>query len=239
MRALTQGSRSLALYAAAVGDRAHRQADPGAQALYEFMVPLVKGFCTEAGNEVASLGIQVHGGMGFIEETGAAQHFRDARILTIYEGTTAIQANDLVGRKTLRDGGAAARALLERIAATEAALADAGPDGARMLRGLRAARSALADVVDYMLRTGGSDPGAAHAGSVPYLMLAGCTVAGWQLARALLAAQAGLAQGQDAAFLQSKVDTALFYAEHLLPRCEAWRVAIVHGADSILRASLA
>jgi len=239
MCALTEGPRALALYAAAVGDRAHRHHDGEAQDLYDYLVPLVKGFGTEVGNEVASLGVQVHGGMGFIEETGAAQHFRDARILTIYEGTTAIQANDLVGRKTLRDGGAVAHRLLNAIAATEAELEQAGDAGARMLRGLRPARQALADTVDFMLAQGGTDPAAAYGGAVPYLMLAGCTVAGWQLARSLLAARGGMQQAGDAAFLQARIDIALFYAAHILPRCGAWRSAIVDGADSLRAAALA
>src|SRR5205085_9161163 len=127
MRAYTEGCRALALVAAAAFDAAHRHPDADVrkqnQAFYEFMVPLVKGYSTEMSVEVTSLGVQVHGGMGFIEETGAAQHYRDSRILPIYEGTTAIQANDLVGRKTARDGGATARAIAAQIAATEAELA--------------------------------------------------------------------------------------------------------------------
>ena len=110
MRALTEGCRAMALTAAAAYDAAHAHPDAEVrkqnQAFYEFMVPLVKGYSTEMSLEVTNLGVQVHGGMGYIEETGAAQYYRDAKILTIYEGTTAIQANDLVGRKTARDGGA-------------------------------------------------------------------------------------------------------------------------------------
>jgi alkylation response protein AidB-like acyl-CoA dehydrogenase len=233
MRALTEGPRLLALCAAAAADRAHAGQDPDAQALHEFLVPLVKGFATEAGNEVAALGVQVHGGMGFIEETGAAQHLRDARILTIYEGTTAIQANDLVGRKTLKDGGAAARRLLAAVAATEAELATAGEAGERMAQGLLPARQALADAVDFMLRTGPVDPAAAYGGAVPYLMLAGCTLAGWQLARSLLAATAQAAGGTNDPFLRARIDIALFYAAHILPRCAAWRSAILQGAPSL------
>src|SRR5690349_24264982 len=138
MRAYTEGCRAMALVAAAAFDAAHHHPDADArrenQAFYEFMVPLVKGYSTEMSIEVASLGVQVHGGMGFIEETGAAQYLRDARILTIYEGTTAIQANDLVGRKTARDGGRVAKAIAGQIAATEAALARRDSDAARAMR---------------------------------------------------------------------------------------------------------
>jgi 3-(methylthio)propanoyl-CoA dehydrogenase len=130
MRAITEGCRAMAIVAAAAYDVAHHDPDADArkrsQAFYEFLVPLVKGYSTETSLEVTSLGVQVHGGMGFIEETGAAQYYRDARILTIYEGTTAIQANDLVGRKTMRDGGQLARAIAAQIGQTEAALAQRG-----------------------------------------------------------------------------------------------------------------
>ena len=240
MRSLTEGCRALAAFAAGACDRARRGAGrAGQQALYELLVPLVKGYATESAIEVASLGVQVHGGMGFIEETGAAQHYRDARILTIYEGTTAIQANDLVGRKTLRDDGAAMRSVLAGIEATEAALA-AHPHraAAAMRRGLRPAREALAEVVDYVLAHGRSEPGAVFAGSVPYLMLAGCVAAGWQLARGLLAALDRLEASDDTVFLQARIDTALFYAAHLLPRTQAWRIAIIDGAESVHSASL-
>ena len=138
MRAYTEGCRALALVAAAAYDAAHAHPDADArkqnQAFYEFLVPLVKGFSTEMSLEVTSLGVQVHGGMGFIEETGAAQYYRDARILPIYEGTTAIQANDLVGRKTARDGGAVARAIAGQIEATEGELQRSGSDAALAMR---------------------------------------------------------------------------------------------------------
>src|SRR6218665_316786 len=141
--------------------------------------------------EVTSLGVQVHGGMGFIEETGAAQYYRDAKILTIYEGTTAIQANDLVGRKTTRDGGQLARAIAAQIEATEALLAGRGSAAAKAtLKRLRAAREAYLEVVDFIATQGKANTNAAYAGSVPYLMLAGNLVAGWQLARSLMVSDA-------------------------------------------------
>jgi len=183
---------------------------------------------------VASLGVQVHGGMGFIEETGAAQHLRDAKILTIYEGTTAIQANDLVGRKTARDGGAVARAIAAQIEATEGELAKAqGEHAAAMLKRLRAARQAFLDAVAFVVERGKNDPNAVFAGSVPYLMLAGNVMAGWQMARALLVAEAHAAAGEQAEFMRAKVLTARFYADHILSRVPGQRDSIVDGAAGV------
>jgi len=239
MRALVEGCRAMAFAAAGEHDRAHAEPDAEArkrhQALYEFLVPLLKGYSTEMSLEVASLGIQVHGGMGYIEETGAAQFMRDAKILTIYEGTTAIQANDLVGRKTLRDGGAAARVLAQQIAATEAQLGDRPSAAARaVLQRLKTGREAFEQVVEFVLREAKAKPNAVFAGSVPYLMLAGSLVAGWQLARSLLVAEERLAADHDRAFMEAKVATARFYAEHLLVRLPSLRDSIVEGADSAL-----
>ncbi|QEA11636.1 acyl-CoA dehydrogenase C-terminal domain-containing protein [Comamonas flocculans] len=238
MRALTEGCRAMATVAAAAYDTAHRHPDAQTrkdnQTFYEFLVPLVKGYSTEMSQEVTSLGVQVHGGMGFIEETGAAQHLRDARILTIYEGTTAIQANDLVGRKTMRDGGTVARALAGRIEQTEAQLRASGSAAAlAMAARLASARAAYLEVVGYITALDARQHiNAVFAGSVPYLMLAGNLVAGWQMARALLVAQERAGQEEDAAFMQAKITTAQFYAEHILTRAPALRDAIVHGGES-------
>ena len=241
MRAQTEGCRAMASVAAAAYDAAHHATDEAARrenaTVHEFLVPLVKGYSTEIGIEVASLGVQVHGGMGFIEETGAAQYLRDARILTIYEGTTAIQANDLVGRKTARDGGRTARALAERIARTEAELEASGSEAALAVRArLRAAREAFVEVVDFVVAQAKAAPNAVFAGSVPYLMLAGNLVAGWQLARSLLVAQTLIEEGAgaEAAFLHAKTATARFYAEHILNKAPGVRDSIVHGADSVM-----
>ncbi|WP_295523050.1 acyl-CoA dehydrogenase [uncultured Pseudacidovorax sp.] len=238
MRAYTEGCRAMATVAAAAYDAAHHHEEAEVrkqnQAFYEFLVPLVKGYSTEMSLEVTSLGVQVHGGMGFIEETGAAQYYRDAKILTIYEGTTAIQANDLVGRKTARDGGQAARAIAAQVEKTEAELlASAGDDAKAVAQRLKAAREAYLDVVDFIAGQAKGDPNAVYAGSVPYLMLAGNLVAGWQLARSLLVAITPEAQAQDAAFMQAKVATARFYAEHILVKAGATRDAIVGGAASV------
>jgi 3-(methylthio)propanoyl-CoA dehydrogenase len=173
--------------------------------------------------------------MGFIEETGAAQYLRDAKILTIYEGTTAIQANDLVGRKTARDGGATARAIAAQIETTEAALTARDSAACQAVaHQLGAARRAFVEVVDFVCAQGRSDPNAVFAGSVPYLMLAGITLAGWQMARALIAAEDAVEQGDDVAFLHAKTVTARFYAEHILNRASALRDSIVDGAQSII-----
>ena len=242
MRAYTEGCRAMAAVAAAAYDAAHHHPDADTrkqnQSFYEFMVPLVKGYSTEMSLEVTSLGVQVHGGMGFIEETGAAQYYRDAKILTIYEGTTAIQANDLVGRKTSRDGGQTARAIAGQIEVTEAELrAQGGAAALAVAKRLQAARLALLDVIDFVAGNSKASPNAVFAGSVPYLMLAGNVVAGWQMARALLVAEQALASGEagdfGADFMRAKITTARFYADHLLTKAPGIRDAIVEGADSV------
>ncbi|MEC5211473.1 alkylation response protein AidB-like acyl-CoA dehydrogenase [Polaromonas sp. CG_9.5] len=238
MRAYIEGCRAMAAVAAAAYDAAHQHPDADVRkqnlAFYEFMVPLVKGYSTEMSQEVTSLGVQVHGGMGFIEETGAAQHYRDSKILTIYEGTTAIQANDLVGRKTMRDGGQTAKGIAAQIEATEAELlAQGSADALAVAKRLSAARQAFVDVVEFVAANTKSSPNAVFAGSVPYLMLAGNVVAGWQMARSLLVAQEQLAQGVDTAFMQAKITTARFYADHLLTKVPGMRDSIVEGADSV------
>ena len=238
MRAYTEGCRALALVAGAAYDAAHHHPDAetrkASQTFYEFMVPLIKGYSTEMSLEVTSLGVQVHGGMGFIEETGAAQYYRDAKILTIYEGTTAIQSNDLVGRKTARDGGQTAKALASQIAQTEELLAARDDAAAQSFaKNLKAARLAFLDAVDFIAGSAKGTPNAAYAGSVPYLMLTGNLMAGWQMGRALLAAQDCLNEGEDVDFMKSKIVTARFYAEHILVKVPGLRDAIVGGADSV------
>ena len=237
MRATVEGCRAMATVAAAAFDAAHHHPDADTrkqnQAFYEFMVPLVKGYSTETSLEVTSLGVQVHGGMGFIEETGAAQYYRDSKILTIYEGTTAIQANDLVGRKTARDGGQTARAIAAQIEKTEAELrASATPAALSVAERLAAARASFLAAVDFIAASAKRAPNAAYAGSVPYLMLTGNLVAGWQMGRALLVAQSKLAAGEETAFMQAKITTAQFYAEHILVRTAGLREAIVQGGES-------
>jgi alkylation response protein AidB-like acyl-CoA dehydrogenase len=238
MRALTEGARSLGYVAAAAQDAAHASADAQQRkanaAFYEFLVPIVKGYATEMSLEVTSLGVQVHGGMGFIEETGAAQHYRDARILTIYEGTTAIQANDLIGRKTVRDGGQTARAVLGRVCQTVAELPADGDLGA-IRRRLAEGADALEQAIDHLVAQGKADPRALYAGSVPYLMLCGTVFAGWQMARAAQRAAELLSQGaDDAAFLRAKIGTARFHADHILTRAAGLAASVVDGAAGTL-----
>ncbi len=237
MRAYTEGCRAMAIVAAAAYDAAHVHPDAEVrkhnQAFYEFMVPLVKGYSTEMSLDVASLGVQVHGGMGFIEETGAAQYLRDAKILTIYEGTTAIQANDLVGRKTARDGGQFAKAIAGQIETTEKALAVRSSNACRaMAKQLSAARQAFVEVVDFVAGQTKASPNAVFAGSVPYLMLAGNVMAGWQLARALLVAEDKLAAGEDTSFMKAKIATAHFYADHILSKAGSTRDSITLGHEA-------
>ncbi|QYJ23572.1 acyl-CoA dehydrogenase [Achromobacter sp. ES-001] len=234
MRALTEAGRVLAYVTAGHADLAHASPDADERkrhlAIQEFLVPIVKGWCTEMSLDVTSLGVQVHGGMGFIEETGAAQYYRDARILTIYEGTTAIQANDLVGRKTLRDGGAVAHALLEAIRQTETELESRSEPAANLvLKPLRQARLALANVVDFVLANAAGAPNAVFGSAVPYLLLAGTTLAGWQMARALLASLDH--QQEDPDFHQAKIATAQTYALHKLTQAPGLAAVVLGSKD--------
>jgi len=239
MRALTEAARASAYVAAAAHDASHHHPDAAVRAdnkaFYEYMVPIVKGFSTEMSLEVTSLGVQVHGGMGFIEETGAAQYYRDARILTIYEGTTAIQANDLVGRKTARDGGKTAKAILAQIRKTETELAAIGGGDLAVIRNqLALASKAFEEVVDFVAANAKADIRAVFAGSVPYLMLAGVVIGGWNMARAALVAQAKVAGGDADPFYTAKIKTARFYADHILTRATGIRDSIVGGAEGVL-----
>ncbi len=240
MRAQTEAARALSYVTAAAFDVAHHHADEATrkanQAFYEYMVPVVKGWSTELSIDVASTGVQIHGGMGFIEETGAAQYYRDARILTIYEGTTAIQANDLVGRKTARDGGAVAKSILAQVRQTEAELASVDSGDLAVIRNQLAAGSkALEEVVDYVVGNLKSDIKGVFAGSVLYLKLAGIVLGGWQMARAALIAEQKLKAGEgDAAFYQAKIITARFFADHVLSQASGYRAAIVDGSTGVM-----
>ena len=240
MRAQTEGARALAYVTAAAFDAAHHHADAAMrkanQAFYEYMVPVIKGWSTEMSIDVASTGVQIHGGMGFIEETGAAQHYRDARILTIYEGTTAIQANDLVGRKTVRDSGATAKGILAQVRKTEADLASyASGDLAVIRNRLAAGSKALEEVINFVVANTKSDIKGVFAGSVLYLKLAGIVLGGWQMARAALVADRKLKAAEgDAMFYQAKIATARFFADHILSQASGYRAAIVEGSAGVL-----
>ena len=236
MRAQTEAMRALAYYTAGAIDRArhHPDADTRAaqQRRVDLLIPVVKAWSTDAGVEIASIGMQVHGGMGFIEETGAAQHLRDARIAPIYEGTNGIQANDLVGRKLSRDKGMAAKELVAEMRAFDAPLAAAkGDDVAAIRRALAPGVDALAAASDWMVAESAADPPRALAGAVPYLRLAGAVAGGWLTAQGALAAHRHLAaRDGDARFHEAKLVTARFYAEHVLAAAPALMPAITGGA---------
>lgn len=240
MRAHAEASRALSYVTAAAFDVAHHHTDEvvrkANQAFYEYMVPIVKGWSTEMAVDVASNGVQVHGGMGFIEETGAAQYYRDARILPIYEGTTAIQANDLVGRKTVRDGGATAGSILALVRQTEEELSVfANGDLAAIRKQLAAGSKALEEVVNYIVTNIKSDIKGVYAGSVLYLKLAGVVLGGWQMARAALIAERKLQGGEgDAGFYKAKIATARFFADHILSQAVTYRIAIVEGHAGVM-----
>lgn len=240
MRSTTEAMRALAYVVGAATDVAHAHTDESvraeSQAFVDLMIPVVKGWCTENSIDVASLGVQVHGGMGYIEETGAAQHLRDARITTIYEGTTAIQANDLIGRKIARDKGVAIKAVIARMREVEAQLGDVAEDAFAALRkSLSAGVSALEEATDYLLETYRSDIKAASVGAVPMLTLLGVVAGGWQMARAALVSHQKLASAPvDADFYRNKIDTAHFYADHVLSQAPGLAYTVVNGAAGAL-----
>jgi acyl-CoA dehydrogenase len=243
MKSQIEAMRALAYVVAAAVDKSLRHPDKEerarSQAFVDLMIPIVKGWFTETGIEIASTGIQVHGGMGFIEETGAAQHLRDARITTIYEGTTGIQANDLIGRKIARDGGATAKVVIAVMRAVEAELGKAaGEDMAAVREAFSAALTAVEECVSWMVITYGNDVRAAHAAAVPFLKLMGIVCGGWQVARAALIAQQRLSEGRgDKAFYEAKIKTARFYADHVLTQAPGLRNTIVHGAAGVMALS--
>jgi alkylation response protein AidB-like acyl-CoA dehydrogenase len=239
MRAQIEAARALAYVGAAEFDLAHHNVDENVrkrhQACYEFLVPIIKGWSTELAIDVASTGVQIHGGMGFIEETGVAQYYRDARILAIYEGTTAIQANDLVGRKTSRDGGAVAKTFIAQAHETAATLQGSEVADLQVIgRRLDSAADALSDVVVYVVNNLKTDIKGVFAGSVPYLKLAGIVLGGWQMGRAALVAQQKRLEGSgDQDFYAAKISTARFFADHFLTQADAYRLAIVEGSSAV------
>ncbi|CAI09842.1 acyl-CoA dehydrogenase [Aromatoleum aromaticum] len=239
MKSQTEAMRALAYVVGAATDLAHRHPDAAVraqkQAFVDLMIPVVKGWCTENSIDIASTGVQVHGGMGFIEEAGAAQHLRDARITTIYEGTTAIQANDLIGRKIARENGVTVRALIGDMRAVQGQLAEQqGEAFAAIRKSLDAGIAAVEAAVDYILATYNNDIKAASVGSVPFLKLLGIVGGGWQMARAALASQARIAAGSDDEFYRTKIVTARFYADHVLSLAPALAYAVVNGAAGAL-----
>jgi hypothetical protein len=229
MKSQTEAMRALAYVVAAAMDVAVKTKSKTHQAFVDLMIPVVKGWSTETGIEVASLGVQVHGGMGFVEETGAAQYLRDARITTIYEGTTGIQAMDLVGRKIAREGGATAKAWLAELKKLDGQLAG-HPE---IRKGLADGVKAVEDCVEFIVAA--KDPRAQFAGAVPFLKLMGIVAGGWQMARAALAAQKKVSE--DKAFYEAKIATARFYADHVLVQAPGLRNTVVNGAAGVMALS--
>jgi len=239
MRAQAEASRALAYVVASAHDMAIYHPDVDVrkrkQAFVELMIPVVKGWSTEMGVEMASLGIQVHGGMGYIEETGAAQHLRDARISTIYEGTTGIQANDLIGRKMARDGGAVFKGVIGMMRAVEQELAKSASADLKAIRArLTVAIDALTRAGAWVVDTFATDIRAASANAVPFLRVFGVVAGGWQMARAALAAQARIDAGDGDPFYSAKVITARFYADHLLTQAEGLAATVIDGAGAVM-----
>jgi alkylation response protein AidB-like acyl-CoA dehydrogenase len=239
MRAQNEAMRAVAYVVAAAWDKALR--DPSAderaskQAFVDLMIPVVKAWLTETGNEVASLGLQIHGGMGYIEETGAAQFFRDARITTIYEGTTGIQALDLIGRKVARDGGAVLKAVLAQMQQTQTAAEQQPHAGIQaMAEALRHGIHALTAAGEYVATNYGKEVRAVAAGAVPFLRLLGIVSGGWMMTRSALAAQEKIAAGDTDPFYPAKLVTAQFYAEHVLVAAQGLAAEVIAGGASTL-----
>ena len=234
MKSGCEAMRAVSYVTAASLDYMNRSADGGNHVeRFALLTPVVKAWCTELAQEITSLGVQVHGGMGYIKETGAAQHFRDARITSIYEGTNGIQAQDLVGRKIIRDDGKALRELIDEIRQTTAGLSDADSNQAAIKRALDDATEKLGQATDWLLQNHGDDPDAPGSVALNFLMLMGYVCGGWQMARAaMIAAQKSSSPGDE--FYRSKIVTARFYAEHYLPRTGGHFAAIRAGSGSIM-----
>jgi 3-(methylthio)propanoyl-CoA dehydrogenase len=239
MRARVMASRALLYTAAGWFDRAQHDPDAAVadkcRRYVDLLMPVAKGWCTEMGNDVCDTAIQINGGMGFVEETGVAQYFRDARIITIYEGTTGIQANDLVGRKILRDGGATLTELMADMRETAAHLS-ADEALASLGSALSEDVATLERTLGWILENGASHPDQVLSGAVPFLHLLGTVCGGWQMGRAALAAQARLATGEgDAAYLRGIVDLARFYFGHIAPHAAAWARTVTQGGATVAR----
>jgi alkylation response protein AidB-like acyl-CoA dehydrogenase len=238
MKANAEAMRALAYVVAAAHDKAIRHPDEAerarSQAFVDLMIPVVKGWLTETGNEMAYLGVQVHGGMGFIEETGAAQIMRDARITTIYEGTTGIQANDLMGRKVAREQGSTAQAVIAEMRRTRDEAAAAGPELATIAAALGRGIDAVGACVDYIVANFGKDVRGVSAGAVPFLRLMGIVAGGWMMARSALVAKRHLAAGDTDPFYAAKISTARFFADHVLVQAEGLARIVVEGGASVL-----
>lgn len=238
MRAIAEAGRVLAYVTAAETDMAHHAESAEARAKHQsrvdLFVPVVKAWCTEMAQEATYLGVQVHGGMGFIEETGAAQHMRDARIVTIYEGTTGIQALDLMGRKIMRDKGKAIGELIDELKAFESELNQQSGELTRIASHFSRALEAIEDTTKWYLANVANQPNLAGAIGVNYQMLVGNVACGWLMARSAIAAQKQIDAGSNDNFYANKIKTAVYFAEQILPRSEGLQTIVKTGADSIM-----
>uniref|UniRef100_Q47FS7 3-methylmercaptopropionyl-CoA dehydrogenase n=1 Tax=Dechloromonas aromatica (strain RCB) TaxID=159087 RepID=Q47FS7_DECAR len=240
MKTRVEASRAATYYTASLLDRVHAINDPEEKKrnlyLAEFLIPIVKGGGTEMGIEVTSLGIQIHGGMGFIEETGAAQHWRDSRITTIYEGTTGIQANDLLFRKLMRDQGATAKVVFGEVYATAKTLGASGkPELIAIGQRLGTALKAWTAATEWLAANAKTGLSGVLTAAVPYLHLAVTVCGGWFMGKAALAAAGYLEQGEgDQAFYRAKLASARFYADQLLPQAAAYAETVMAGDAALV-----
>lgn len=243
MRALSESTRALSYVAASAYDQARRspgnEAGQRAQRRIDLLTPVAKGWCTEIAQEVTYLGVQVHGGMGFIEETGAAQYMRDARIVTIYEGTTGIQAMDLVGRKILRDQGQAIGELIAEMKLFKADLDAQGDEFKSMQVRFASALEALETTTLWYLEQVSGDPDLPGSIAVNYMMLVGYVVTGWLMAKSAIAAKRIIDRGSNDIFYRNKISTATFFCEHIVPRAEGLKSTVLSGSVSTMSIDIA
>jgi alkylation response protein AidB-like acyl-CoA dehydrogenase len=238
-KANLEAMRALSYVTAASLDYANRHPDEKVRkqhkAFVELMIPVVKGWCTETAVDLCSVALQIFGGMGYVEETGIAQQYRDVRITTIYEGTTGIQALDLVGRKLIRDMGASATTVIKEMekAAKEAAT-HANADVKAIAEAQLKSIAALAEVSQWIGMNAMGDLRKAFACSVPYLKLWGITAGGWQMLRAATIAADKLAAGDTDAFYTSKITTSKFYASHVLSQGAWYKRQIIDGSGDVM-----
>jgi len=236
MKSLIEAMRATALVSAATIDIANNTEDPDIRALAleraAVLTPIVKGWMTEVSQELTSIGVQIHGGNGYIEETGVAQHMRDARVLTIYEGTTGIQANDLVGRKVLADSGLGMQRLLQEIAELDTGLERCGTELQSVRDAVATGHQRLDEATNWLVEKGQDDPAVVYSAAFDYLMLAGTVIGAWQMGRAAEIAHRKLAENNgNADFYKAKIITAKFYAEQILPRSAAYFDASTSGSS--------
>jgi acyl-CoA dehydrogenase len=238
MRALSEASRAFGYVTASMTDLANRSVLDDDRSRYQrrldLYIPIVKSWCSEMSQEVTYLGVQVHGGMGFVEETGVAQYMRDARILTIYEGTTGIQALDLMGRKMWRDQGQGMDELIADMESFKNTMPSDTDALNRIRREFGRSLVGLKETTQWFLAEANDDPYLSGSIGVNYMMQVGNVIAGWLMARSAVLAQQHINAGVNDVFYSNKITTALFFAEHILPRSEALKITVQAGSDSVM-----